>query len=299
MARNRQSGPHGLLVVDKAVGWTSHDVVARARSLLNQRRVGHSGTLDPPATGLLLLGVGNMTRTLRFFTALPKTYVGTLVLGSSTSTLDDTGEVTATFDMGDQTLESVAHAAESFVGDIMQIPPMVSALKVDGKRLHELAREGIEIEREPRPVTVHSLVVVAGANPLEYELTVRCSAGTYIRTLAEDIATALGGGGHLKNLRRTHIGSFSLADAVVLPPRDVEPDQRLTLLSGADALRDYPSLVVDAYIERLVGNGVVLHAEQLGEPQTSPLVVVAADGTLLALYEQTDRGWKPAVVIPR
>jgi tRNA pseudouridine55 synthase len=299
VARNRQSGPHGLLVVDKSVGWTSHDAVARARSLLNQRRVGHSGTLDPPATGLLLLGVGNMTRILRFLTALPKTYVGTLVLGSNTSTLDDTGEVTATFDMANETLESVACAAESFVGDIMQIPPMVSALKIDGKRLHELAREGIEVDREPRPVTVLSLAVAAGSNTQEYELTVRCSSGTYIRTLAEDIATALGGGGHLKNLRRTHIGSFSLDDAVVLPPRDVEPDKQLVLLGGADVLRDYPSLVVDAYIERLVGNGVVLHAEQLGEPQASPLVVVAADGTLLAVYEQTDRGWKPAVVIPR
>ncbi|MFV1989465.1 MAG: tRNA pseudouridine(55) synthase TruB [Acidimicrobiales bacterium] len=299
MAGKRQSGPHGLLLVDKSVGWTSHDVVARARSLLDQRRVGHSGTLDPPATGLLLLGVGNMTRTLRFLTALPKTYVGTLVLGTATSTLDDTGDITAYFDMEGTTLEAVSSAASSFLGEISQIPPMVSAIKIDGKRLHELARAGEVVEREPRRVTIHALGIAAGTADNEFELTVRCSSGTYIRTLAEDIATALGGGGHLKNLRRTDIGSFSVRDACVLPPRDTEPEVPLVLVEPVEALRDYPSFVVDQRIEKLVGNGVVLNPEQLGDPAPGPVVVVSEEGALLAIYAEGERGWKPELVIAR
>ncbi|NBR76161.1 MAG: tRNA pseudouridine(55) synthase TruB [Actinobacteria bacterium] len=151
---------HGFVVVDKPAGMTSHDVVGRLRRRFNERRVGHSGTLDPDATGVLLVAIGNATRLLQFFGNLPKTYTGEVVFGTATTTLDASGEVVATSDMSTLTIERVREASRRFVGDIMQVPPMVSALKVDGRRLHEIAREGGEVEREPRQVTVHRYVVL-------------------------------------------------------------------------------------------------------------------------------------------
>lgn len=239
-----------------------------------------------------------MTRSLRFFTVLPKTYVGQLVLGRTTTTLDDTGDTLANFQMDSVTLGDVRSVARRYVGEISQIPPMVSAIKVDGKRLHELAREGIEIERKARVVTIHSLLVADHPESGVFELTVTCSSGTYIRTLADDMARSLGGGGHLRSLRRTQIGSFTLDDAVELPPRDVDLTEPLNLLEPVAALSDYPQLVVDAHVESLVGNGVVLRSEQLGDPANKPLVLVSARGSLLAIYESSERGWKPAFVVP-
>src|SRR5204863_9127865 len=179
----------GLAVVDKRAGWTSHDVVAVARGRLGERRVGHAGTLDPPATGVLLLGVGRVTRLLRFVGALPKRYVAEVVLGVGTSTLDAEGEVVATHDMSSVRANDVRAVAAGFVGRIEQVPPMVSAVKVGGRRLHELARKGIEVERAPRPVDVHALEIEATAESHVYRLDVRCSSGTYVRTLAADIGT--------------------------------------------------------------------------------------------------------------
>ncbi len=146
---------NGLVVVDKEAGWTSHDVVARCRRVFDQKRVGHAGTLDPDATGLLLVGLGRATRLLRFLTVLPKTYTTDIVLGTATSTLDASGEVVATFDMSGVGAADVAAAAAALTGEIEQVPPMVSAVKVGGRRLHELARQGVEVERKPRPVTVY------------------------------------------------------------------------------------------------------------------------------------------------
>ena len=229
--------PDGFSVVDKQSGWTSHDVVARARKVLGERRVGHAGTLDPDATGVLLLGVGRATRLLRFLTALPKTYTGEVVFGRETSTLDSSGETTATHDMT-LTLAEVAAAAATLTGPIMQVPPMVSALKVDGRRLHELAREGIEVEREPRPVTVYRFDVESTPDPLVYRIEVECSAGTYVRSLAADLGHALGGGAHLRALRRTRIGSFGEDEA--------HPVDALVLRPAAVALRDLSSTSVDA-----------------------------------------------------
>src|SRR5690606_37869387 len=185
----------GLAVVDKAAGWTSHDVVAKARGILGQKKVGHSGTLDPDATGVLLLGVGKVTRLLGYLTALPKSYVGEVVLGAETDTLDASGEVTATHDMRRVTLADARAAAAAFVGDIEQVPPMVSAVKIGGKRLHELARAGETVERPPRPVTVHRLVLeeaapATDASAMVLRIEVDCSSGTYIRTLADDLGHA-------------------------------------------------------------------------------------------------------------
>src|SRR5688572_8362561 len=204
----------GLVVVDKPAGWTSHDVVARCRRVFGQKRIGHSGTLDPDATGVLLVGLGRVTRLLRWLTDLPKTYAGEIVLGVATSTLDASGEVVGEWDMASVGVDDVrAVVASSFVGPILQVPPMVSAVKVDGQRLHALARAGVEVEREPRPVTVHRFDVAPGASPGVFAIEVECSSGTYIRSLAADVGAALDGGAHLRNLRRTAIGSFGLGEA--------------------------------------------------------------------------------------
>lgn len=294
MSRRRGSdGPDGLVVVDKEAGWTSHDVVAKSRGLLGTRKVGHSGTLDPDATGVLLLGVGRATRLLRYLTALGKTYTCEIVLGVETTTLDAAGEVTAEHDMTGLTPAQVRHAAAALTGDILQVPPMVSAVKVDGRRLHELAREGIEVERAPRPVTVHRFEVTpVDGDPLRYRAEVSCSSGTYVRTLAADLGTALGGGAHLTDLRRTAVGSFTLAEAI--PLGQVTPD---ALLTPAEALRDLPAVGVDDDERVAVGHGKVLPADDRFTGP-GPWRVLGEDGTLLAVYA-AHRGStvKPEVVV--
>ena len=291
-AKKRDNGPDGLVVVDKDAGWTSHDVVAKSRGLLGTRKVGHSGTLDPDATGVLLLGVGRVTRLLKYLTALPKTYTCEIVFGTETSTLDAAGEVTATHDMSALTFTQVEAAVPQLTGDIMQIPPMVSAVKVDGKRLHQLAREGIEVEREPRPVTIHRFTVSPTADPLIVLAEVECSSGTYVRTLAADLGHALGGGAHLRELRRTAIGSFTLTDAHSL--EGVSPE---VLLTPAEALRDYPTVVVSEAERVDVGHGKFLTIDErfTGE---GPWAVLDEDGRLLATYIAHRSGTaKPDVVV--
>lgn len=282
----------GLAVIDKEAGWTSHDVVAKARGVFGTRKVGHSGTLDPDATGVLLLGVGRATRLLRFLTPLPKQYVGELVLGAETTTLDASGEVTAVHDMSEVAPHQVSQAASRFVGQIMQVPPMVSAIRVGGRRLHELARKGIEVEREARPVTVYELAVAPVDVPAGvYRIEVSCSSGTYVRSLAADIGSALGGGGHLRALRRLAIGSFAIEEA--------HPVDTPEMLSMEEALRDYPSVTVDEDLSRRVANGQVLASEEIAAEGDGPWAVLGAQGQLLAVYESHRPGMvKPAVVIP-
>ena len=301
-------GPDGLAIVDKPAGWTSHDVVAKARGLLGTRKVGHAGTLDPDVTGVLVLGVGRATRLLRFVTPMGKRYEGTFVLGVETTTLDASGEVIATHDMSGATLADVRRvAAEAFTGPILQIPPMVSAVKVQGRRLHELAREGIEVEREPRPVTIYSIEVdeVSGKSGNEqspgaaprFALKVHCSSGTYIRTLVADLATALGGGGHLSTLRRVAVGSFGLDESV--PLTGLSPDH---LLPVADAVRDLDSVRVADELADRITHGSRLERDDLGVDATAtgPWAVLRDDGELLAIYEDHGPGWvKPAVVVAR
>ena len=290
----RGPGVAGLAVVDKSAGWTSHDVVAKSRGLLGTRKVGHAGTLDPDATGVLLLGVGKATRLLRFLSPLGKSYVGQMVLGTETDTLDSAGVVTATYDMAGVTLAEVqALAASRFTGDILQVPPMVSALKVGGRRLHELAREGIEVEREARPVTIRKLDVAATHERGVFELTVDCTSGTYIRSLAADIGTALGGGAHLRNLRRTSVGPFTLDDAVALD--DLDPDRLLPLV---DAVRHLAAARVDDEVAEAVSMGKVLGLDVLGVAGAGPWSVIGPGGALLAVYEPyRDTTAKPAVVL--
>jgi tRNA pseudouridine55 synthase len=283
----------GLVVVDKAAGWTSHDVVAKCRGIFGQKRVGHAGTLDPGATGVLLVGLGRVTRLLRYPGALPKQYVGEVVLGTETSTLDDEGEVTATYDMGDVTFEEVRAAASRFVGDIEQVPPMVSAVKVGGRRLHELARKGEEVEREPRPVTVYGLEVEPGSDRGVFVMNVTCSAGTYVRVLAADLGQALGGGAHLRRLRRTAVGEFSVAEAQLVEKLGVE-----AVLPPVEAMRGYPPVAVDEAVAGDVRHGKVLEAAALAVDGDGPWAIVDMAGDLLAVYEPYDDARvKPAVVI--
>lgn len=290
--KTSSAGPHGVVVIDKPAGWTSHDVVAKSRGVIGTRKVGHSGTLDPDATGVLVLGVGHATRLLRFLTELPKRYEGEIVLGTETTTLDAAGEITTTHDMSGVTDDQVRAEANRLTGDLMQVPPMVSAIKIDGKRLHELAREGKEVDRPPRPVRVDRFDVepVEGARGV-WRCVVDCSSGTYIRSLAADLGTALGGGAHLRSLRRTSVGGFTLDDAGTI--------ESPTLLPISAAVQHLESALVDEDTAALVGHGRVLPLEQLQVSGAGPWAVLGEHGALLAVYESHPQGGKPTVVIPR
>ena len=291
MARRRPATTHGLCVVDKPAGVTSHDVVGMLRRRFHERQVGHAGTLDPDATGVLVVAVGMSTKLLRFVEKTTKRYVGEVVLGTETSTLDAAGEVTATHDMAGVTTEQARRVvAEHLVGEIEQIPPMVSAIRVDGRRLHELAREGIEIERKPRPVTIHSFGVSDGPEPGVLSIEVECSAGTYIRTLAADLGKLLGGGAHLRNLRRTAVGEFTIGEAG-------SPDE-CELLPVETTVRGLARVDIDQATAMLVGNGRVLPRFD-GLSGDGPWALFGPEGTLLAVYEafRVDQV-KPSVVLP-
>ncbi|MHB8682441.1 MAG: tRNA pseudouridine(55) synthase TruB [Acidimicrobiales bacterium] len=285
-------GTTGLVVVDKEAGWTSHDVVARCRRIFGQRRVGHAGTLDPDATGVLLVGLGRFTRLLRFLSALQKSYEGEVVLGTTTDTLDASGQVTGRFDMSAVTIGQARAAAGALTGDILQVPPMVSAVKVEGRRLHQLARAGVEVERQPRPVHVERFDVEAGDEPGVLRISVDCSAGTYVRVLAADLGEALGGGAHLRNLRRTAIGSFTAADAHLV-------DQLVPahVLTPAQALRHLSSVSVDPEVARMVSHGLALDKVTLGAGGGGPWALLDHRGRLLAVYEGTESDRMVAVCV--
>lgn len=285
-------GQSGFVVVDKEPGWTSHDVVARARKKLNTRKVGHSGTLDPPATGILILGVGKATRLLKFITDLPKRYTATMVLGTETTTLDAEGEITnVQSDIG-VSLESLQQVATQFVGAILQTPPMVSAVKVDGKRLYEIAREGREIERKPRSVHVHHLSIEHTSEKDIYKIHVTCGSGTYIRSLVSDIAQAAGTIAHVGSLRRNSIGSFNDSDANTI--------EEIKVIGMESGLRDYSQITVNEADAALIRVGNVFqnnHFDLQGIPE--PWAFTDEQGKLLAVYKLHKGGTiKPDVVIP-
>lgn len=283
--RRPDSGVSGSVVIDKPPGCTSHDVVDVVREALGTRKVGHAGTLDPDATGVLVLGVGLGTKLLEYTTGADKGYVGDVVMGTETSTLDAAGEVTATHDMADLSLDRVRAAARQFVGPIEQVPPMVSAIKVDGKRLHELARQGVEVERKARPVTVHRFDVDPTDDPMVFAISVDCSSGTYVRTLAADLGQALGGGAHLRGLRRTSVGSLTLDVAQPLDDFALQPIDRL--------LGAMPVLEVDADVAKRVS-----HGQRLGPSGgVGRFAVRGPDGSLLAVYEVREGELCPAKVL--
>jgi tRNA pseudouridine55 synthase len=287
----------GFLLIDKPGGWTSHDVVAKMRGLARTRKIGHAGTLDPMATGLLVLGLGRATRLLRFVQQLPKEYVARALLGVATDTLDADGTEVARTPLAISRAE-LSDAMKAFVGDIEQIPPMVSAVKIDGQKLYELARRGEEVERPARSVQIHELELTAfepGDFPVA-EFRVVCSSGTYVRTLADDIGRALGGRAHLTGLQRTRIGSHQVRDAVPLDALIENPDQLPSrMLSLSDGLADVVHHTVGDELAGRISHGAVLSLDEL--PVDGPTAVVNGAGDLLAVYARHGSGAKPEVVV--
>jgi tRNA pseudouridine55 synthase len=287
----------GLVVVDKPAGMTSHDVVARLRRIYGLRRVGHAGTLDPDATGVLLVGLGRATRLLRFLTETGKVYRGEVGFGVATDTLDAAGVETARTAMPAATAEALEEVIPRFVGTIAQVPPMVSAIKVDGRRLHERARQGEVIERAPRTVRIDRIEVEA-FTPGEFpraQLLVECGSGTYIRSLAADLGEALGGCAHLASLRRLRVGPFPVEEARTLEEIAESPEK--VLLPLVEAVRHLTRVDVDAETARGVSHGAVFPVTALGGDDAGPLAVVGPDGRLLALYEKGRAAARPLVVL--
>ncbi len=274
----------GFLLVDKPEGWTSHDVVAYLRKRIGEHRIGHSGTLDPPATGLLLLAVGRATRLMRYLSSLDKAYSATILLGRTTTTGDATGDTVEDFDMSGLSEEDIRAAAGGLVGRMEQVPPMVSAVKVRGRKLYELARQGVEVERKAREVEIRSFEVLevsdTGTPSPRIKADVECSSGTYIRALAESLGESLGGGAHLGTLRRTRVGPFSVSEA--LAPQAISPDN---LLSPARVLSFLEPVTVDGELLRSVANGVRVARSRLGVEGAGPWVLLDSDSKLLAVYE--------------
>ena len=277
----------GLLLIDKAQGWTSHDAVARTRRLAGTRKVGHAGTLDPMATGLLVLGIDSSTRLLTYVVGQGKEYLATIRLGQSTTTDDAEGDV-LTRAPGEQvaaiTAEAVLAGIDNLTGDISQQPSAVSAIKVDGKRAYARVRAGEDVQLPSRPVTVSGfdlLTSTPGDGFLDLEVRVECSSGTYIRALARDLGVALGVGGHLTVLRRTRIGPFRIENAATLEQVDVVAN----LISPADAAtRLLARLDLSAEQAIDLGHGKRITVEK-DATRTGPVAAIAPDGRLVGLVE--------------
>lgn len=279
----------GLVIVDKAAGMTSHDVVARVRRLAGTRKVGHAGTLDPMATGVLVLGINRATRLLGHLMLTEKGYDATIQLGVSTTTDDAEGEVTSTSATDHVTDEAIRESLANFVGEIDQVPTAVSAIKVDGKRAYQRVRDGEEVELKARRVTIHELTITA-IRGAEVDVHVRCSSGTYIRAIARDLGAALGVGGHLTALRRTAVGRFDLEHARSLD----ELADELGLVPIADAARvTFPAVDLDEAqaTDVRVGRSLDITLSETGEH-----ALFAPDGEFLALYQPTDTGARPVAV---
>ena len=293
----RGSAPSGLIVVDKPGGLTSHDVVARIRRLAGTRRVGHAGTLDPMATGVLVVGVEKATRLLGHLTLTDKEYQATIRLGQATDTGDAEGTVTAARPAGHLSLAQVQAAAAALTGEIQQVPPTVSAIKVAGRRAYQLTREGAPPVLKPRPVTVWSFTVQAvqpaPGDLLDVAVEVRCSSGTYIRALARDMGEALGVGGHLTSLRRTRVGPYGLSAAHTL---DQLADQLTVLPLAQAAAAAFPARELTADEARSLSHGGRLPGAGGG---TGPVAAFGPDGTLIALVQEKDGVARPlAVFVP-
>jgi tRNA pseudouridine55 synthase len=290
-------GRSGILLIDKPAGITSHDVVARTRKRAGTRKVGHAGTLDPMATGLLILGINNSTRLLTYLVGLDKEYFATIRLGSATDTDDADGDQTETAEperIAAVTEGDVSAALASFIGAISQVPSSVSAIRVDGKRAYTLVREGETVELAPRDVTVSELEVLDSRREVGYydlDVRVRCSSGTYIRAIARDLGTALRVGGHLTALRRSMIGAFSVADAAELESLDVAA---ALLAPAAIATVLFPVFALDSDQTVDLGHGKRLVAER-PEGLPGPVAAVAPDGRLVGLLEFTNGVAKPIV----
>lgn len=298
----RPPAPDGILVVDKPRDWTSHDVVARARRLCATRKVGHAGTLDPMATGVLVLGVGRATRLLTFLVGADKDYTATIRLGQATLTDDAEGETTSAPGAGGVDRDAVVRAARELTGEIQQVPSAVSAIKVEGRRAYHRVRSGEDVELPSRPVRVSRFEVgqarradVDGVPVLDVDVEVTVSSGTYVRALARDLGTALGCGGHLTALRRTRVGGFHLADAhplAELEARQGEPMPVVPLAAAARAA--FPVRQLDAEEARRLGHGQKVPSERPG--REGPVAALGPDGTLVAVLDESGAGARSLAV---
>ena len=318
MARTKDTDPGGLVVVDKPAGFTSHDVVAKMRGLARTRRVGHAGTLDPMATGVLVIGTGRATRLLGHLSLTEKQYIGTVRLGQTTVTDDAEGELTASAGASELSAEAVEEAVGQLTGEIRQVPSAVSAVKVDGKRAYARVRAGEEVELQARTVTVSAFQVHEvrqetagdGTPVTDVLVSVVCSSGTYVRALARDLGAALGTGGHLTALRRTRVGPYRLDGARTLEQlqREVDDASAATepggdagagdagrtasglavLPLGEAAAAAFPRWDVQAEQARLLGNGaqLAMPAPVLREARGGPVAVFGPEGAFLALVEE-------------
>ena len=290
----------GILVVDKPSGWTSHRVVGRCRRLLGTRKVGHAGTLDPMATGVLVIGVGRGTRLLGHLALTSKTYLATIRLGQATNTDDADGEVTASAGAAGLTDTAIETALVPLRGDIVQVPSTVSAIKIGGQRAYALARRGEQVDLPGRPVTVSRFDVLTrrntdadGVRVIDLDVVVDCSSGTYIRALARDLGNALGTGGHLTALRRTRVGGFTLDRALTPDELTAEPPRapELTPL-GSVARAHFACLDLDDDQARDVRHGRPLDLRLAAEP-----TALLHDEQLLALYRPDDARAVPVAVL--
>jgi tRNA pseudouridine55 synthase len=303
--------PDGLLVVDKSAGWTSHDVVARARRLCGTRRVGHAGTLDPMATGVLVLGVNRATKLLTFLVGCDKTYTATIRLGQSTVTDDAEGEITTTHDVAGLSVEAVERAVSALTGEITQVPSSVSAIKVDGQRSYARVRHGESVVLRARPVTVNRFDIVdqrtgpsrilagdgsVGHQVWDLDVIVDVSSGTYIRALARDLGAALGVGGHLTALRRTRVGRFGLDGAHSLTELEVasEADDIPVILLAEAARASFAVRELTASEAIAVGYGQRIPSNPGGRSQ--PIAAFAPEGHLVAMLDESGSLAKAHVV---
>jgi len=285
----------GLVIVDKPSGWTSHDVVAKIRRLAGTRRVGHAGTLDPMATGVLVTGVEKATRLLGHLALTEKEYLATIRLGQATDTGDADGTVVSASPAGGLTLAQVRAAAATLTGDIQQVPPAVSAVKVGGRRAYQLAREGKAPVLDARPVTVHEFTIGdprPAGGLLDVTAAVRCTSGTYVRALARDLGASLGVGGHLTMLRRTRVGPYRLSDAHGLAELAAEL-QVIPLAEAAAAA--FPVRPLTEAEAQSLSHGASLDAVGAA----GPVAALAPDGVLVALVQERDGRARPlAVFVP-
>jgi tRNA pseudouridine55 synthase len=286
----------GLVVVDKPGGMTSHDVVARIRRLAKTRRVGHGGTLDPMATGVLVVAVGRATRLLTYLTGSDKSYLATIRLGQSTVTDDAEGEVVAVADVSDVTDQAIRAGLQVLSGEIDQVPSAVSAVKIDGRRAYRRVRAGEQVVLAARRVTVSKLdILEVRRTPgfVDVDVDVTCSSGTYVRAIARDLGVALGVGGHLTALRRTAVGGYTLAEAVTLDELESRAGADVVTLPLADAAsRSFPRREATADEARVLSHGGPL--APAGIP--GPYAVFAPDGSLLAIVSDREGRARPEVV---
>ncbi len=286
---------NGLLLVDKPAGVTSHDVVARLRQLFHERRIGHAGTLDPMATGLLVVAVGPSTRLLRFAQSQTKRYVGTVRLGEATDSLDADGVTVATAPIPELSGDHVNTLAATLRGPQRQVPPMVSALKVRGRRLHALAREGIEVERPSRDIVVEDFSLWPGTRSGDWDFDVTCSVGTYVRVLLSDLAVKMGTVGHLTALRRVASGHYLVDDAHTLEELAGLGDVTLALAPAKDLVQDLAACVLGAPdVERMRTGQRIALASEFAEEEIAAL---DDQGRLVGVLRRRGELWKPEIVM--